>query len=95
MSGRPVGPSQSNGVRQGRRPSGGKAHPFALRSTVVAALLLVVGRISKTLLYGVAPLGLSTLGSAAIVLVVSSALAAAVPARLASSLDPSTALRPE
>jgi hypothetical protein len=57
--------------------------------------LLVVGRMSKTLLYGVAPLGLSTLGSATIVLVVSSALAAAVPARLVSSLDPSTALRRE
>jgi hypothetical protein len=72
-----------------------KAHSFALHSTVVAALVLVVGRISKTLLYGIAPLGLSTLGSPAIVLVVSSALPAAVPARLANSLDLSTALRRE
>ena len=86
---------ESNGSAAGPASFRWKAHPFALRSTVVAALLLVVGRISKTLLYGDAPLGLSTLGSAAIVLVVSSALAAAVPARLASSLDPPTALRSE
>jgi predicted permease len=62
---------------------------------VAVPLVLVVGRISKTLLYGVAPLDLSTLGSAATVLVVLSALAAAVPARRASALDPSTALRRE
>jgi predicted permease len=58
-------------------------------------LVLLVGRISKTVLYGVAPLDLSTLGSAALVLISCSALAAALPARRASSLDPSSALRRE
>jgi ABC-type antimicrobial peptide transport system permease subunit len=62
---------------------------------IAVPLVLLVGRVSKTLLYGVAPLDLSTLGSAAFVLVVLSALAAAAPARRASSLDPSTALRRE
>ena len=73
-------------LRKGRRPSGGR-HTDPAAQYVVAALLLVVGRISKTFLYGVAPLGFSKLGSATIVLVISSALAAEVPARLASSLD--------
>jgi ABC-type antimicrobial peptide transport system permease subunit len=71
---------------------------FALTASgilIAVPVVLVVGRVSKTLLYGVAPLDLPALGSAAFVLVVLSALAAAVPARRASSLDPSSALRRE
>lgn len=58
-------------------------------------LVLLVGRISKALLYGVTPLGFSALGIAAFLLVLFAGLAAALPARRASTLDPSIALRRE
>jgi predicted permease len=71
---------------------------FVLTAAGIAAavpLVLLVGRVSKTLLYGIAPLDLPALGSAAFVLFVLSAIATAAPARRASSLDPSAALRRE
>jgi ABC-type antimicrobial peptide transport system permease subunit len=71
---------------------------FALAAAGVfigAPMALAVGQVAKALLYGVEPFDLSALASAAFLLLVLAALAAVLPGRRASLLDPSTALRGE
>jgi predicted permease len=58
-------------------------------------MVLGVGQIAKASLYGVEPFDPLALVSAALLLLVSAALAAVLPGRRASLLDPSTALRRE
>jgi predicted permease len=58
-------------------------------------VLLVLGQLVKASLYGVKPSDPLTFGSAALLLVVCAGLAAGVPGRRASLLDPTTALRRE
>jgi predicted permease len=60
-----------------------------------AALALVVGRAATTLLFGVKPYDVATLGFAIALLSASAVIASWVPARKASNLDPVTALRSE
>jgi putative ABC transport system permease protein len=72
----------------------------ALSAAVVGALAglgvaLVVGRLLRGLLVGVAPLDPLTLALAAFVLVVAAGLAAWLPARRAASIDPALVLRQE
>jgi ABC-type antimicrobial peptide transport system permease subunit len=56
-------------------------------------VVLAIGRAAKASLYGVEPLDPVTLASAALLLLVCTGLAAAMPSRRASLLDPSSALR--
>jgi ABC-type antimicrobial peptide transport system permease subunit len=58
-------------------------------------LVLALGRVTKALLYGVGPFDTLAFSSAALLLLVFTALAAVVPGRRASLLDPTTALRRE
>jgi ABC-type lipoprotein release transport system permease subunit len=58
-------------------------------------LVLAVGQIAKASLYGVEPFDPIALVSAALLLVVLAGIAAVLPGRRASLLDPSTALRRE
>jgi len=60
-----------------------------------APVVLMVGQVAKALLYGVEPLDPLSLASAALLLLTFAALAAVLPGRRASLLDPSTALRRE
>lgn len=57
--------------------------------------VLVIGQVAKALLYGVEPLDPFALVSAALLLLALAGVAAALPGRRASLLDPSTALRRE
>jgi hypothetical protein len=57
--------------------------------------VLALGQIVKALLYGVEPFDLLALVSAALLLLVLAGVAAVLPGRRASLLDPSTALRRE
>jgi ABC-type lipoprotein release transport system permease subunit len=56
---------------------------------------LALGPITRALLYGVAPFDPSALASAALAPLVFTAVAAALPARRATLLDPAMALRIE
>jgi predicted permease len=56
---------------------------------------LALGRITKALLYGMGPFDLPALACAVLLLLIFSAVAAVVPARRASRLDPMSALRCE
>jgi predicted permease len=58
-------------------------------------LVLAVGSVARATLYGVEPLDLPALLSAALLLLVCAGLAASLPGRRASVLDPATALRRE
>ncbi|HEY3738377.1 MAG TPA: ABC transporter permease [Bryobacteraceae bacterium] len=60
-----------------------------------APVVFVLGRISRTLLYGVGSFDLTAFGGALLVLLVCAGIAAIVPARRASRLDPISALRCE
>jgi ABC-type antimicrobial peptide transport system permease subunit len=72
----------------------------ALRLAVIGTatgipLAVAVGRVSKTLLYRVTALDPITLAATVFLLIGIAALAAAVPGRRASLLDPSSALKSE
>jgi ABC-type antimicrobial peptide transport system permease subunit len=58
-------------------------------------VVLAIGQVAKALLYGVEPFDPLALVSAALLLLVLAGVAAVLPARRASFLDPSTALRRE
>ena len=60
-----------------------------------APLAVMLGRVARNLVYGIPAGHFSTLGSTVLVLVVVAVLAALVPARRASSVDPALALRME
>jgi len=60
-----------------------------------APVVLAIGQVAKASLYGVEPFDPLALVSAALLLLVLAAVAAVLPARRASLLDPSTALRRE
>ena len=71
---------------------------FVLTATgifVGVPLVLVIGRVAKASLYGVEPFDPLALMSAALLLIALAAVAAVLPGRRASLLDPSTALRRE
>jgi ABC-type lipoprotein release transport system permease subunit len=54
-----------------------------------------VGRLISSLLFGVEPLDLSTFGSAALLLMLTAAIATAVPALRATRVDPAVTFRNE
>jgi ABC-type antimicrobial peptide transport system permease subunit len=58
-------------------------------------LVLAIGKVAKASLYGIEPFDPLALVTAALLLLVLAALAAVLPGRRASLLDPSTALRRE
>jgi ABC-type lipoprotein release transport system permease subunit len=58
-------------------------------------VVLALGQVAKALLYGVEPFDPLALVSAALLLLVLAGVAAVLPGRRASLLDPSTALRRE
>ena len=58
-------------------------------------VVLAIGQVAKALLYGVEPFDPFALVSAALLLLVLAGVAAVLPGRRASLLDPSTALRRE
>jgi ABC-type lipoprotein release transport system permease subunit len=58
-------------------------------------VVLALGRLTKATLYGVEPFDPVTFGSAALLLLLFAALAATLPGRRASMLDPTAALRRE
>jgi ABC-type antimicrobial peptide transport system permease subunit len=71
---------------------------FVLTATgifVGVPLVLVIGRVAKASLYGVEPFDPLALMCAALLLIALAAVAAVLPGRRASLLDPSTALRRE
>jgi ABC-type antimicrobial peptide transport system permease subunit len=73
-----------------------EAMALAMSGVVVGVpAVLVLGRISRTLLYGVGPLDLPAFACALLVMFVSAAIAGIVPARRAGRLDPMSALRCE
>ena len=73
-----------------------EAMAVAMSGVVVGVpAVLVLGRISRTLLYGVGPLDLPTFACALLVMLGSAAVAGIVPARRAGRLDPMSALRCE
>lgn len=60
-----------------------------------APAVFVLGRVSRTLLFGVGPFDFTAFGGALLVLLVCAGVAGIVPARRASRLDPISALRCE
>ena len=64
---------------------------FGLAAGLFAAV--IIGRTLRSLLYGIAPTDLVSLGTVAFVLLLTAALACYLPARRAASLDPTIALR--
>ncbi len=71
------------------------ARPLAAGLLAGLALALAAGRLAGAFLYGVDPYDPLTLGGVALLLAVVALLAAYVPARRASRVDPVTALRVE
>jgi len=74
-----------------------RAMAFIAAIATIAALPAVVAlaRLFSSLLYGVAPFDPITLASAVILTAVTVALAAAIPARRAATVEPMQALRTE
>jgi predicted permease len=71
-----------------------EAYALCLAGIVIAVpVVLTAGRVAGSLLYGVAPLDPVSFASATLLLLVFAALAAVMPGRRASLLDPSAALR--
>lgn len=64
-------------------------------SLVGVPVAIWLGYLTQSLLFGVGPIDLPSIAAAMLLLLVFAALAAAVPARRASRLDPMTALRAE
>jgi ABC-type antimicrobial peptide transport system permease subunit len=63
--------------------------------TIGVVLAIVAARFISTLLFGIQPTDPATLGGVAVVLLATSAFAAWVPARRATTVDPMIALRAE
>jgi putative ABC transport system permease protein len=68
---------------------------LAIGTLVGIAAAIAAGRLVASLLFGVKPADPATIAAAALILAASTALAAYLPARRASLLDPTTALRDE
>jgi predicted permease len=84
-------------------PAAGLQGMFVRQGLMLAAIGAAIGltaaggltRLMTSLLFGVAPLDWSTYGAVAMILIVSAALASYVPARRATTVDPTEALRSE